>query len=87
MNAIKSAKSTGESGQIAERSIGIHVVALTSEQRKHQATLVAKLALRGHVVYATHDGYLVCKHGFARHCKDLAALEAFGRQVGCWHEL
>lgn len=69
-------------GQSAERNTDVPIVAEAVELRKQQATLIAKLALRGHVVHTAHDGYLVCRHGFVRHCADLAALEAFARQVG-----
>lgn len=52
---------------------------------KHESTLVAKLALRGH---ATHKlasgGYLVVWQGCSRHCGDLESLEAFARQVGAF---
>lgn len=81
-DAPQKAQSPGGAGQCADRNTNTNIVAPTSEQRKHQATLVAKLALRGHAVHTAHDGFLVCKHGYVRHCADLAALEAFARQVG-----
>lgn len=52
------------------------------EERKREATLMAKLALRGHAVHRTADGYLVCRHGYVKHCTDLDALEGFARIVG-----
>lgn len=53
------------------------------ENRKREATLRAKLALRGHAVHRTVEGsYLVCRHGYVKHCTDLDALEAFARLVG-----
>lgn len=59
------------------------LVALSQEQQKHESTLIAQLALRGH---ATHKlergGYLVVWQGCSRHCGDLESLEAFARQVG-----
>lgn len=50
---------------------------------KVEATLMAKLALRGHAVHRTVDGgYLVCRHGYVKHCADLEALESFAKQTG-----
>jgi hypothetical protein len=55
----------------------------TALPQKHESTLIAQLALRGH---ATHKlergGYLVVWQGCSRHCGDLESLEAFARQVG-----
>jgi len=51
--------------------------------RKHEATLTAQLALRGHAVHKlASGGYLVCWRGCTRHCGDLQSLEQFARQVG-----
>lgn len=53
------------------------------EVRKVEATLMAKLALQGHAVHRTVDGgFLVCRHGYVKHCADLQALESFAKQTG-----
>jgi len=50
---------------------------------KHEATLTAALALRGHAVHKlASGGFLVCWQGHSRHCGDLESLQAFARQVG-----
>lgn len=50
---------------------------------KHERTLIAQLALRGHAAHKLErGGYLVCWQGCSRHCGDLESLEAFARQVG-----
>ena len=47
------------------------------------ATQLAELAIAGHVVHKLIDGgYLVCKYGMTRYCKDFAELQAFARQLG-----
>lgn len=82
MNAPHKANCPGGAGQSAERNADPQIVAGDVEQRKSLATIVARFALRGHVVHTTRDGFLVCKHGYVRHCPDQSALEAFGKQVG-----
>lgn len=83
MNAPHKAHCPGGAGQSAERNTHPHIVAGDVEQRKSLATIVARFALRGHVVHTTTEGgFLVCRHGYVRHCKDIPALEAFGKQVG-----
>lgn len=82
MSAPQKAQSPGASGQSAERNTDPWIVAGDVDQRKSLATIVARFALRGHVVHTTRDGFLVCKHGYVRHCPDQSALEAFGKQVG-----
>lgn len=53
------------------------------ETGKRENTLVAQFALRGHAVHRLADGgFLVCRHGFVKHCPDLAALAGFARQTG-----
>lgn len=53
------------------------------EMSKVEATLMAKLALRGHAVHRTVDGgYLACRHGYVKHCADLEALAGFAKQTG-----
>ncbi len=50
---------------------------------KAEATLMAQLALAGHAVHRAADGgYLACRHGCIKFCRDLAELQAFARLVG-----
>ena len=50
---------------------------------KREATLMAQFALAGHAVHRLADGgFLVCRHGYVKHCPDLAALSGFARQSG-----
>jgi len=47
------------------------------------ATLLAKLALAGHVVHrGPASDFMVCKYGLSRWCRDLGELEDFARQLG-----
>lgn len=50
---------------------------------KATATLIAQLAIAGHVVHKGRDGdFTACKYAMVRYCKDLAELQAFAKQVG-----
>ena len=50
---------------------------------KAESTLLARLALAGHVVHKGRcDDYTVCKYGYAQYCQDLEALDAFAYQLG-----
>ena len=50
---------------------------------KAESTLLARLALAGHVVHKGRcDDYTVCKYGYAQYCQDLEALAAFAYQLG-----
>lgn len=49
---------------------------------KRLATLMAKLARRGHAVHQTSDGFLVARWNMSRHVRDLEELEQFARQIG-----
>ncbi|MDI3510820.1 MAG: hypothetical protein PWQ61_1585 [Betaproteobacteria bacterium] len=83
MSAPQKAQSPAATGQSAEQITDVLIVADAAEHRKRMATLVAKLALRGHAVHTTAEGgFLVCWHGYVRHCPDIVALEAFAKQVG-----
>ena len=44
--------------------------------------LRALLALKGHELYATADGYLVQSWGLTKNLNGIDAVEAFARQVG-----
>lgn len=83
MSTPQKAQSPAATGQSADQNTTIQIVAPETGERKRLATIVAKFALRGHVVHAMAEGgYLVCRHGYVRHCKDISTLEAFGKQVG-----
>jgi hypothetical protein len=52
-------------------------------QSKAESTLLARLALAGHVVHKGHcNDYLVCKYGFAQYCQDLVTLDGFAQELG-----
>jgi len=45
--------------------------------------LIAKMALKGHVVIRGDRGdFTSCAYGLTRYCKDIAELAAFARKVG-----
>ena len=55
--------------------------------RKAESTLLARLALAGHVVHRGRcDDYTVCKYGYAHYCQDLNDLQAFAVRLGVSHE-
>ena len=55
----------------------------TTPDHKAEATLRAQLALAGHAVHRAADGgYLACRMGYIKFCRDLAELEKFARLVG-----
>jgi hypothetical protein len=67
----------------AQENTHTSIVGEHPETCKREATLMAQFALRGHAVHRLADGgYLVCKHGFVKHCPDLHALAGFARQTG-----
>jgi hypothetical protein len=50
---------------------------------KQATTLSAQFAIAGHSVHRLADGgFIVCKHGYAKHCPDIDALAAFAKQTG-----
>ena len=54
-----------------------------ARQRKAEATLIAELALAGHVVHKGKCGdYQVCKYGLSRYCQDFEDLQIFARMLG-----
>ena len=56
-------------------------------QRKEESTLLARLALAGHVVHrGRSDDYTVYKYGYAHYCQDLNELQAFAVRLGVSHE-
>ena len=56
-------------------------------QRKEESTLLARLALAGHVVHRGRCGdYTVCKYGYAHYCQDVIELQAFAIRLGVSHD-
>ena len=56
-------------------------------QRKEESTLLARLALAGHVVHGGRCGdYTVCKYGYAHYCQDVIELQAFAIRLGVSHD-
>jgi hypothetical protein len=52
-------------------------------ERKHFESLRALLAMKGHELHATDGGiFIVRRWGLCRDLRDLAAVEAFAKQVG-----
>lgn len=88
MSTPQAAKSPAATGLSANETTDAPIVSQSLEERKHEATLMAKLALRGHAVYRiVEGGYIVVFHGYVKRCADLVALEAFAVQVGGSGEL
>jgi hypothetical protein len=51
--------------------------------RKAESTLLARLALAGHVVRRCRcNDYTVCKYGYAHYCQDLVQLHAHAVRLG-----
>lgn len=58
----------------------------TQRQRKDESTLIARLALAGHVVHRGNcNDYTVCKWGLSYYAQDLAELTAFAIRLGVRH--
>ena len=56
-------------------------------QRKEESTLLARLALAGHVVHRGRCAdYTVCKYGYAHYCQDVIELQAFAMRLGGTHD-
>ncbi len=69
--------------QPRQESTHAEIVPEQDQLRKIESTLLAEFALKGHATHRLAEGgYLVCKHGHAKHCPDLRGLAAFARQVG-----
>jgi hypothetical protein len=83
MNLPQKAQSPAATGQSADTKQNDSIVGQTPADRKRIETLKAQFALRGHAVHELHEGgYLVCRWGLVRACRDLEALQAFARQMG-----
>jgi hypothetical protein len=61
---------------------------LTSKRlSKVESTLLARLALAGHVVHRGRcNDFTVCKYGYVYYCQDLDELHAFAVRLGVSHE-
>ena len=58
----------------------------TQRQRKEESTLLARLALAGHVVHRGNcNDYTVCRCGYVQYCQDFAELSAFAIRLGVRH--
>lgn len=58
-----------------------------TRHRKAESTLIARLALAGHVVHKGRcDDYTVCKYGYTHYCQDLIELHAFAVRLGVCHD-
>lgn len=56
---------------------------LGNPETKATATVIACLALAGHVVHKGQGGdFTVCKYGLSRYCKDSAELRDFAKKLG-----
>jgi hypothetical protein len=70
-------------GHIADKTTDTQIFSGLEIPGKREATLLAQFALAGHSVHRLADGgFLVCRHGYVKHCPDLPALAGFARQTG-----
>ena len=66
-------------------TLGASVPGTFSAEPKHKisSNLIAWFAISGHSVHRLADGgFIVCKHGYAKHCPDVEALAAFAKLTG-----
>jgi hypothetical protein len=83
MTHPQKAQSPAATGQSANQPTHTLIIGQDTDQRKTVATLRAQFALRGHAVHElTEGGFLVCRWGMVRACRDLEALQAFARKMG-----
>jgi hypothetical protein len=84
MSAAHKSECPGGAGQYATNQNTNDLDFATSERhRKDEWTLLARLALAGHVVHRGNcNDYTVCKYGYAHYCQDLAELTAFAIRLG-----
>lgn len=54
----------------------------STADQKRLATTIALLAIAGHAVHKIELGFLVCRWGQTKVCRNLAELVGFARQVG-----
>lgn len=83
MSAAQKAQSPVAAGQSANETANVQIVGQQPEIAKRETTLIAQFALAGHAVHRMAEGgFLVCRHGYVKHCPDLAALAGFAKQTG-----
>lgn len=83
MSSLQKAQSPGGAGQSANETADRAIVGQQSEIAKRETTLIAQFALAGHAVHhMAEGGFLVCRHGYVKHCPDLSALAGFAKQTG-----
>jgi hypothetical protein len=83
MSAKEKAAGVLDTPEAATQKVEGSIVSAREQERKYEATLMARFALRGHAVHRmVEGGYMVCRQGYAKHCPTLEALQAFARQVG-----
>ena len=83
MSAAHKSECRGPARQVANENTNTAILSTAQKTGKTEATLIAKLALRGFAVHRLEvGGYLVAKWNLTRHCADLSELESFAQKVG-----
>ena len=83
MSAAQKAQSQVAAWQSANETADTPILGQQPEIAKRETTLIAQFALAGHAVHRMAEGgFLVCRHGYVKHCPDLAALAGFAKQTG-----
>lgn len=83
MSAVHKTQSPVAAGLSRNENTNSATVSPAEKTGKSEATLRALFALKGAAVHRLEvGGYLVSQYGMTRHCADLPALAAFGRQMG-----
>lgn len=83
MSAAQKANNPVGAGLDANETAVAQIVGQQPEIAKRETTLIAKFSLAGHAVHRMAEGgFLVCRHGYVKHCPDLAALAGFAKQTG-----
>lgn len=83
MSGAQKANNPVGAGLNANETADAQIIGLHDAIAKRETTLIAHFALAGHAVHRLEDGgFLVCRHGYAKHCPDLHALAGFARQTG-----
>jgi hypothetical protein len=83
MNAAQKANNPVGAGLDANETADTPILGQQPEIAKRETTLIAQFALAGHAVHRMAEGgFLVCRHGYVKHCPDLAALAGFAKQTG-----
>ena len=83
MSAAHKSECPAATGHSANENTNTAILSTAQKTGKTEATLIAKLALRGFAVHRLEvGGYLVAKWNLTRHCADLSELESFALRVG-----